>query len=186
MKAAWQLTFGLAAGLLAAGLIFLVTRSPVGTPVTLLPPPTPAPLVIYVTGAVQSPGVYEFAPGSRVRDAIDSAGGFSPSAEPETLNLAAPLEDGMRLDVPEVKPTLSSGMAQRNPGNLENELININTANQAELEELPNIGSVIAQRIIAYRETFGPYQSINDLLAVEGIGEKTLAEIQDLITTGAE
>jgi competence protein ComEA len=179
MKAVWPLAFGI---------LFLATRPPRGAPVTLQPPPTPAPIVVHVSGAVQQPGVYELPPGSRAREAVAAAGGFSQSAEREALNLAEPLQDGARLDVP-LLPAAGSGSAPNTantpqPGNppASSGRINLNTATQAELENLPRIGPAIAQRIIEYRQQYGPFSAIDEIRAVEGIGEGIFAEIKDLIT----
>ena len=182
----WKIAFGVVVGLLAAGLILLVSQSPQGEAITLLPPPTPAPIVVHVAGAVMQPGVYTLPAGSRVQDAIQAAGGFLPEANQQALNLAAFLEDGSRVSIPTIAPTplpanqVTPGAKTPTPDITYP--INLNTATQAELESLPEIGPITAQKIIEYREKNGPFQKIEDILNVPGIGQKTFEEIKALIT----
>jgi competence protein ComEA len=194
MKPWHYLLIGILIGLLATGLLMLVTRRPVGEPVILDSPPSPAPLVVYITGAVNQPGVYSFAPGSRIKDAIQSAGGLQAQADPASLNLAALLRDGDRLWVPSLStpsPTLPPGATpQPSPAIKKTTLIppsadqplNINTASQAELDLLPGIGEVKAAAIIAYRDTHGPFLAIDDLLLVDGITDTIFLKIKTLVT----
>jgi len=195
MKIWWAITIGVVCGLLAAGFLFLVSRPPRGGMVPLLPPPTAAPYVVHITGAVQQPGVYTLPKGSRVGDAIEAAGGLSPDANEQTLNLAAFIQDGERIHVPakESLPTSSqSGQPSDsvfggNDGSSAGTisiLVDINTAGQVELESLPGIGPVTAEKIIAFRETNGPFISIEDIQNVPGIGPVTFEKIKDLITIG--
>jgi competence protein ComEA len=197
MKDLLKIAFGLFCGLLAAGLILLVARQPSGAPVTLLPPPSPAPLVVHVNGAVAQPGVYMLPVGSRVQDAIDAAAGFAAEADTGSVNLAAVLEDGSMITVLAQQPTdqpplpeptaitrgeaVSLPTATRSP-TLKGQKININTATQEELESLPMIGPVLAKQIIDYRTANGPFKEIEDIVDVPGIGPKTFEVIQDLIT----
>jgi hypothetical protein len=99
-KSAWLVVLGVIGGLLGAGLLYLVSRAPVGNAVQLLPPPTSPPMVIYITGEVVSPGLYYLSPGSRIVDAVDAAGGLTDSAETQSLNLAQLLTDGIQIKVP--------------------------------------------------------------------------------------
>lgn len=168
------ITLGILIGLLAAGLLYLTVRAPEGQPVTLLPTQTPKSLVVYVTGAVATPGVYLLPPGSRVADAVEAAGGFVEGAEEDRINLAAPLQDGTQIDVPGV-PTTSRIISQR---------VNINTATADELDDLPGIGPTAAQSIIEYRQVNGPFQTIQDIQNVPGIGPSTFDRIKDYITVG--
>lgn len=182
----WQLAFGLIGGLLVAGLVLLVSGSPRGEAVTLLPPPTPPPIVVHVTGAVAQPGVYSLQAGSRVMDAVQMAGGLLSQANPDGVNLAALLQDGDQVFIPTIAPTQLPG-SQATPGTDARAsdvkiLININTATQAELESLPEIGPSIAKEIIAYRQKNGPFQKIEDIMKVRGIGEKIFEAIKLLIT----
>lgn len=159
--------------------ITVVTPDPTGTP---LPTPTPVPLRVYVCGAVIQPAVYRLPPGSLVEDAIRAAGGPAPDADLERINLAQELLDQQQVYVPRVgegspPPALSGGVAP--PGQA---LLDINTATVADLETLPHIGPAVAQRIVEYREAYGPFEDITEILNVPGIGEATFEEIRDRIT----
>jgi competence protein ComEA len=186
MKEWWKIAFGVLCGLLGAGLILLVARQPRGEAIRLLPPPTPAPLIVHVDGAVAQPGVYTLEAGSRVQDAIQVAGGLKPEANTASLNLAATLQDGSRVLVPTlpppVTPDVSGGAPPSRFSASPSNPVNINTASQAELESLPAIGPSLAQKIIAYRQANGPFQSIEEIMEVSGIGQKTFDLIKDLIT----
>lgn len=195
----WPVTIGVFAGLLAAALIFLTCSPPRGVAVSLLPPPTPAPMLVHVTGAVVQPGIYALAPGARVRDALAAAGGLLPEANLGNLNQAAPLQDGQQVAISAQGAAAPGAAAQPVAANLPQqtpvagsdattppgELININTATQEELETLPGIGPVTAAKIIAHRAANGPFAAVENILDVPGIGEKTFAQIQALITVGA-
>lgn len=185
MKTGWTIAFSVAAGLLAAGLLLLVSRAPRGEAVQLLPPPTPAALTVDVAGAVARPGVYSFPPGSRVQDAIQAAGGLLPDADPDLLNLAAPLKDGQIVRVPH-KSTASPGIPEAIPGGVSAATpggpVNINTASLQELDTLPGIGPVLSQRILDYRAANGPFGKVEDLQQVEGLGEVIFEKIKDLVT----
>ena len=181
--------------LLGAGLIELLARPPVGQPVILIAPPTALPLTVDVSGAVVNPGVYQLSQGSRVQDAIQAAGGFQPEADLGAVNQAQELVDGTRLQIPFLPtPVPTSQPGERSQAfdipttvpeiSTQPGLININTASQAQLESLPRIGPVTAQKIIAYREANGPFKKIEDLMDVSGIGPATLEAIRELITVG--
>lgn len=189
MNGWWKVAFGVVCGLLGAGFILLVSSQPRGQAIKLSPAPTPAPIVVHVVGAVADPGVYSLPAGSRVQDAIQAAGGLLPDAYPNALNLAAWLEDGERVPVPTLPPAnpTSSGPSRSNPVLTTPDTdhpLNINTASQVELENLPGIGPITAQRIIAYRETNGPFTAIEDIQDVSGIASKKFEAIQHLITVG--
>jgi competence protein ComEA len=140
--------------------------------------------MVDVSGAVNQTGVYALPYGSRVLDAIEAAGGLSAGAVTQSLNMAAILEDGQKVWVPQATATpLPGNPAPERSGGVEI-LVNINLASQSQLEELPGIGEVIAGRIIDYRESNGPYLKVEDIMKVEGIGEVKFAGIKDLITVG--
>jgi competence protein ComEA len=181
----WIVLYSIVCALLIAGILFLVTRPPRGKAIQLLPVPTPIPLQVYVTGAVSQPGVFSLPPGSRVQDVILQAGGPLPEADLQALNLARMVEDGERIFI----PTISEAPATRSGGLFENPSdasfpIDLNTATQVQLESLPGIGPVTAQAILAFRDQNGPFNAVEELLNVPGIGEKTLESIREWITTG--
>ncbi len=186
MKAVWNIGIGVLFGLLAAGLLLLISSQPRGQAVTLSIPPTPAGLVVYVSGAVQHSGVYTMPYGSRVQDALLRAGGASKEAYLGSLNLAAPIRDGQHIFVPIVydtpTPTRDKTAATLTPTPTQSPFININYADQQELESLPGIGSVLAKRIIAYRTRYGFFHSLQDLLKVYGIKPQTLQLIEPYVT----
>lgn len=187
MRSLLNITFGAFCGLFGAGILLLVTSKHRGEPITLEPPPTPAPIVVHVTGAVNDPGVISLSQGSRIQDAITAAGGFTDHADIQNLNLAAYLEDGKYIQVPAIA-TITATI--ENPplptwgvrSFVIDSKININTASQQELESLPFIGSEYALRIIAYRNANGPFETIEAIQEVYGIGPKTFENIKDLIT----
>lgn len=184
-KSLWlAIAYGVICGLLGAGIILLVSLPPRGQAIQLLPPPSPAPLVVDVSGAVTQPGVYSLPAGSRVADAILAAGGVTDAASTGSLNMAALLEDGQQVRVPETIDTTGLGEPTVSRAGSGTILVNINTASQSQLEELPEIGPVTAQRIIEYREQTSPFLKIEDIQNVEGIGPETFEQIEDLITVG--
>jgi competence protein ComEA len=175
---------------LAAVVLFQLLR-PVAQPFILNTPtpppspeatPTPRPLRVYVSGAVNRPDVYTLPPDSIVKDALMAAGGPAENADLDRINLALPVSDGQHVYVPlrgEVNPPVQPPSDQRAPSTK----ININTADQAALDSLPGIGPVIAQRILDYRQANGPFDRIEDIMNVSGIGQGTFEKIRDLITT---
>jgi len=196
MKNVLYTLVGVMAGFALAGLLLFISRAPAGEPIKLLPAPTKEPIAVHVVGAVPRPGLYEFAEGARVQDAIDAAGGLLASASVDTINLAALLEDGQQLNIPfkagEEPSTSNSsddtslvlpGATEASSSGSSQDLININTASVEELDSLPGIGPTIAQRIIDYRDENGPFQTIEDILNVSGVGPSTFDQIKDLITT---
>jgi competence protein ComEA len=138
-------------------------------------------ILVDVAGWVRRPGVYEFAEGARVIDAIDAAGGARPGAVLSSLNLAAPLADGTQVLVPkesQAPPTTETGNGTSGATGL----VNVNSATNAELETLPGIGEVIAQAIVDHRTENGPFTSVEQLVDVSGIGDATLEDIRELVT----
>ena len=152
--------------------------------------PSPAVLVVNVAGWVKHPGVYEFHDGDRIVDAINAAGGAKKGALLEALNLAALLTDAEQVLVPRSGPggaatvpgavpgTTAAGATAGVPGTK----INVNTATEIDLEALPGIGPVLAQRIVDYRTEHGPFPTVDALDDVSGIGPATLADLRDLVT----
>ena len=147
-------------------------------------------IVVDVTGAVVNPGVYRLAAGSRIGDAIDAAGGFSPRVDAERvgveLNLAATLSDGAQLRVPsrdDEVPTGGGGGGSDAAGDGGGELINLNAATQAELESLPGIGPVTAAKIMDSRAG-APFRTVDELRERGLVGEKTFEDLRALVTVG--
>lgn len=140
--------------------------------------------VVDVKGAVTKPGVYEVAKNMRVQDAIDLAGGVLPHAETRHLNFAQHLSDQMLIYVPvEGEEIEESTQPPTEPTQAEAaEKININTANDLELQALPGIGEKKAIQIINYRTENGSFTTIEDLMEVSGIGQKTFDSLKELIT----
>jgi competence protein ComEA len=127
-----------------------------------------APVVVHVAGAVKSPGLYELAPGSRVADAITAAGGVTKKSAADSVNLAREVVDGEQISV----GASSSGSKG----------ISINSSSATELEALPGVGPVLAARIVAHRESNGPFKTIDDLGDVSGIGSSILGQIRGQAT----
>lgn len=172
-QTAFWIAFGVLCGLAAAGLIILITSPRRGHAIQLAPASGSGPVLVHVSGAVEAPGVYELPLGSRARDAIEMAGGASEDADLNRINLARVLQDGQQIHVPIVGD--DSGEAVQFP-------ININIASVEQLSQLPGIGEVTAQAIIDYRESQGPFQRIEDIQNVSGIGPNTYENIRELIS----
>lgn len=138
-----------------------------------------SPIMVDVQGSVKSPGVYEMIEGDRVIDVIRKAGGLLKEAEVRSVNQAERISDEMVIYV--------AAKGEENaplPANIENEKevrLNINSANLSELQNLSGVGPSKAQSIINYREENGPFKSLDDLLEVRGIGEKTIEDWKDKI-----
>jgi len=186
----------------------LILSTPVPTPTSTLvltptpvPSATPLPVRVYVTGAVQHADVYLLPAGSIVKDALLAAGGATAGADLERINLAIQLYDQQQIYVPyqgqedppapvvssAPTPTEAAGAAVSVPdraGSIDvgPTLVNINTASAEELETLPGIGPIFAQRIVDYRIENGAFTSIEQLVEVKGIGPATLAKLEHLIT----
>ena len=186
----WLLLLGIVVLVLVAVILIQVLR-PSPHPVRLstsipLPTqeatPTAYTLRVYVSGAVHHPDVYTIPQDSIVKDAMEAAGGPTEDADLERINLALPVSDGQQVHVPrqgEDNPPVQPPSGQPATGGK----VNINTADLAALESLPGIGPSLAQRIIDHRQTNGPFERIEDIMDVSGIGEATFEGIQDLITT---
>jgi competence protein ComEA len=148
------------------------------------------PIVVEMRGEIEAPGVYELSPEARLQDAIAAAGGLTEEADLSTVNLARRLRDGeliviLALPVPGSTPMVP--LPDASDASKEDESrarININTATTEELEALPGVGEVIATRIVAYREQNGPLRSVDDLIHVEGISDRVIDSIRELVTTG--
>lgn len=137
---------------------------------------------VHVTGAVVEPDrVYYLPEGARVSDAIEAAGGANAEADLSQLNLAGYIKDGQRIYVPTVGEKIEN-IANTAGENQENLLTNINLASKIELLDLPGIGETYAERIIQHREENGPFETIEDIMKVKGIGESKFNDLKDKIT----
>ncbi len=133
------------------------------------PLPKTTVFTVYVSGAVASPGLVEVPEGSRVADALAAGGGVLSAADLGLLNLATFVRDGDHIIVPEV------GAPSPVLGRVADQGVRINTATVIELESLAGVGPTTAEKIVAYRQENGPFQRVEDLLDVPGIGEGKLA-----------
>jgi competence protein ComEA len=142
-----------------------------------LVPETPAVaprLVVHVAGAVKRPGLYRLAEGKRVADAVARAGGATAPADTAAINLAAPLADGMQVLVPRRGPA-AAGMQ---PGGR----VSLGSATLAELDALPGVGPVTAQKILDFRTQHGGFRSVDDLDAIPGIGPARIEQLRDVVS----
>jgi competence protein ComEA len=165
-----------------AGPVMTITLQPRPTldPVT----PTPAPINVYVSGAVKQPDVYTLPLGSLVKDAIAAAGGAAADADLDHINLALRLSDQQQVHVPRRGEAPPVNTNTRSGVGAIGALININTATLEELDTLPGIGPSIAQAIIDYRTAHGPFQTIEEIDNVKGIGPALFEKIKSQITVG--
>lgn len=158
-------------------------------------------IIVYITGEVKQEGVYGLEPNSRIADVIEKAGGLTEEADISQINLAYVLEDGMKVRIPNKNEkkqtnetelsgedkttqlvTTSSGTKEENNTTEEKQgKININTATQEQLENLPGVGPSTATKIIAYRKEKGKFSKIEEIKEVSGIGESKFATLKDLI-----
>ena len=143
-----------------------------------------AVVFVDVAGAVRAPGLYSLPAGARVADAISAAGGARPRADLSALNLAELLVDGTKIDVPVSGAVASPQGPDAAPvaSSPSPSTVSLNSADQAALETIPGVGPVTAAAIIGYREQIGSFQSIDQLLDVDGIGPATLEAIRPYVS----
>lgn len=147
--------------------------------------------IVHICGAVQNPGVYTLTAGSRIWDAVLMAGGLAEDASESSVNLAAPVSDGMQIAIPtkeeaaalidEVRQADVTGNLQDSEGSGDG-LVNLNTATAAELMTLPGIGETRAMAILAYREEKGGFSSIEEIMQVNGIKQGSFEKLREYIT----
>ena len=144
-------------------------------------------IVVYVAGAVNHPGIVRLAEGARAKEAIDACGGFLPTADTNGVNLAQKLKDGMQVTVPEKSPQGTAaqgaaGGAQAGAAKpLPEGMVNINTADEKELDKLPGVGPAMAKRIVEYRTENGAFQAPEEIKRVKGIGDAKYEKMKDKI-----
>ena len=141
-------------------------------------PAQPGSVTVHVSGAVADPGLVVLVKGSRAADAIAAAGGGIPGSNLGGINLAALVTDGMQLVVPWIDGTSNSNSLLADD-RLSGFPVDLNRAGVEQLTELPGVGEVLANRILAHREEHGPFTVFEDLLDVPGIGERKLAGLRD-------
>jgi len=199
MKGWRLLLFGILIGLISGGAIFLVSRPVRGVPITLKPAPTQTttpypiptatemPIQVQIRGEILNPGVYSLSKKSCLGDLIAHAGGISSLADEKRINLAAKLKDGDYFYIPsegeDIPETAANAPNRESNGTstLFEYPLDLNGADQEELESLPGIGPTKASDILAYRSQHGAFSSIDELLNVPGIGPSTLENIRDCL-----
>lgn len=161
-------------------------------------------IMVYITGEVKNPGIYELEENSRIKDVIEKAGGLKETADIADINLATILQDEDKITIPSKeenkqekqntekiqsnkqsktteKSQNTTSISTNTTGKNQNTKVNINTATQTELETLPGIGPSIASKIVSYRKENGKFKSIEEIKKVSGIGESKYANIKELI-----
>lgn len=174
--------------LLLGGLVTAVVVSLLGAlgesrrlppaPTSTTETPAGAAVYVHILGEVGTPGVYVLRDGDRVIDAIAAAGGFTASADQHAVNLVRFVSDGEQILVPAQGAAPAPGVPPVTAGGK----VNLNTATVTELDTLPRVGPVMAERILAWREEHGRFTSVDDLLGVPGIGDRTFEALRDLVT----
>lgn len=166
-------------GLLVAGVILLFTTNDPGIPIKIVPVPTPLPIKVYLSGDIENPGVYLLPVDSRMEDLVNLSKIKIP---PESdINLASKLYDGQHIQILSNDSEVKANTIRIT----DSDLININEADLQELMLLPGIGQTKAKEIIVYRETYGYFDTIEDILNVPGIGEATFTQLRDKIATNS-
>ena len=135
---------------------------------------------VHVCGSVAIPGVYYLDEGSRIHEAVALAGGFTEEAAGDAINLAETVSDGEKIYIPS-KEDVENGYSAEEKADSGDGLVNINTASLDELKTLPGIGDMKAEAIIAYREEFGNFTSVEDIMNVSGIKDSSYERIKDFI-----
>ncbi len=142
--------------------------------------------LVHVAGAVREPGVYRLRPGSRIDDAVQRAGGPTATADLGAVNLAAKVEDGRQVLVPERvragAPAAAAGATATATAPAEGQPLNLNTATLEQLDTLSGIGPLTAQKILDFREERGGFGSVEELGEIPGIGDKRLASLREEVT----
>lgn len=161
-----------------------LSTSPTITSVTATTTSIASSIVVYVAGAVPSPGVYTLSASARVTDAVTAAGGAGGDADLNMINLAATVHDGERIYVPTVGEAVPMviGVAPTGEGTAPVGPVNVNSATAEQLDVLPGVGPATAAAIVARRQEHGPFQSVEQLGDVRGIGPVKLDALRGLVT----
>jgi competence protein ComEA len=140
-----------------------------------------APLFVNVVGAVRRPGLYRLKEGARVADAVSRAGGPTPKAQIESVNLAARIADGEQIVVPRGGLGAAVAAAGSPGGSGATGPVHLNSATLEQLDALPGVGPVTAQKILDYRQQHGSFGSVDELDAIAGIGPARLGTLRELV-----
>jgi competence protein ComEA len=178
MRSRIQVFFGIAVcvALVVIGVMLWMDRmTPVNITISAMEEQS---IHVSMSGAIATPGVVEVPVGARLQDVVDASGGFRADADLSALNMAGRVGDGEHVNIPSTSAT-SEPSAPHSPSA---GLINLNTATAAELDELPGIGEVLAGRIVAYREANGPFESVDELVHIEGISSNLVDSLAPLVT----
>jgi competence protein ComEA len=169
--------------LLRPGASASVRVTPVAPTSTVASAPASAgkPVVVDVVGAVRSPGLYRLTEGARVADALARAGGTTPKAQLELVNLAAPISDGEQIVVPRRGAPAPAAAGTGSANGVPSGPVHLNTATLEQLDALPGVGPVTAQKILDYRQEHGAFGSVDELDAIPGIGQARLEQLRDLV-----
>jgi len=138
-------------------------------------------LLVHVVGAVRRPGLYRLPDGSRFADAVAAAGGASAEAAVEQVNLAAPVVDGLQVVVPRRVPVAAASSTGEAEGAAPAGPLHLNLATLEQLDELPGVGPVTAQKILDYRDSHGAFTSVEQLDAIPGIGPTRIEQLRKLV-----
>ena len=157
------------------------TSAPLRATATELRPAAPVRLIVHVAGAVRRPGVYRFRDGARVADAVARAGGAVRGSDLSALNLAAPLADGTQVLVPRRADTTAPASAAPGDGGVQGGKVHLSTATVDQLDTLPGVGPVTAQKIVDWRTAHGPFRTVDDLDAIPGIGPARIEQLRELV-----
>lgn len=174
--------FGVVIGAILLAAIMLISLPDRTTPLNILPTRTAAPFQVYVTGAVNKPGVVKVIPGSRVQDALKAAGDVLPAADLQQINLASIVTDGQKIVVPIIGEMVQQKSLNITLPNDDTLVMSLNKATQKDLEKLPGIGEEKAKAIIAERLNRGSFQSVDELSEITGFSEKLINQIRPYLT----
>ncbi len=178
------------AAIVTIGIVVRSLDQRAAPPIVIQDPLQDMEIVVVVEGAVATPGVYRLPADARYQDAITAAGGASEQADLAMVNMARRIRDEDRITIPMrgvggmTSPAVVPGDATLIDPSGTTGGVNLNTATTSELESLPGIGPVLAQRIVEARTTNGPFESVDDLALVQGVSRKLVDELRPLVMVG--